>query len=54
MTLKRELRRSGNPPVLSIPSQVADMCGFEAGQVVEEEAVGRNSPRVTLSKAGDA
>ncbi len=36
--------------VLTIPSQVAEMCRFEAGWVVEVEAVWRDSLRVTLPK----
>jgi antitoxin component of MazEF toxin-antitoxin module len=46
MALTRKLRKAGNSLVLTIPSQLAEMCGLEEGQDVEIEAIGRDSLRV--------
>ncbi len=47
MALTRCLRKVSNSLVLTIPSQVAEMVGFEEGMDVEVEAIGRESIRET-------
>jgi len=47
MSLRRKLRRAGNSLVLTIPSQVAEMCGFKNGDIVEVEAIGKEALRVS-------
>ena len=47
MPLRRKLRKVSHTLVLTIPSQIAQMCGLEVGTVVEVEAIGRDALRVT-------
>jgi antitoxin component of MazEF toxin-antitoxin module len=49
MALKRRLRRVSHSLVLTVPSQLAEMCGLRAGDIVEVEAIGRDALRVTRS-----
>ncbi len=50
MALQRRLRRAGNSLAITIPSQLAEMCGFRAEDAVEIAVIGRDTIR--LFKAG--
>ncbi len=48
MALERKVRRWAKSLVVVIPSQLAAMCGFTEGTVVEIEAIGTD--RVVVKK----
>lgn len=53
MALMRRLRKVSHSLVLTIPSQLAEMCGLEAGMDVEVEAIGRDAIRVARVRGLD-
>ncbi len=52
MALRRRLRKAGNSLAVTIPSLLAEMCGFRPGDIAEVEAIGHDALRLSKAREG--